>query len=652
MTAGYPGRGRSSSSVPWPRWDGRYGGSLSDHHNSSEQGGSSGFRSLRRAWALVDAVPVAVFEWIDDGQTLVWNRAAERVFGWPATEVIGKPCPVFANPAGDFPQALRDQALSGVPIDGEHVTVTRADGTTVEVSMSSAVVVCEDATSVVATAVDLTDHVNASRRLRHLATHDALTDLGNRRAFEHALARIVERVRRGGHQGALLLVDVDLLKRVNDELGHLAGDALLIGVADALRMATRPRDVVARIGGDEFAVVLEDVGTRQISLIAERVREAIAALRVGPDAAAHSTASIGAMVVDGALDVLELMAAADDALYVAKRRRDSVELYLQPKAAVSSADDVNLNVTRLRRALSINAIGVQYQGVHSVEDGEVYCEEALARISSDHVSSPAAEFVSVAAGAGLIGEIDRRVANLVLDRLDEHWPGRLSLNLSAASLTATDPLASLRKRAPDGGYNERLILEARESDLLADPRRAARWAESVRELGAMVAIDDFSASSAALAAIKTLPTDVVKIDGSVISSLAAEGHPARVDELVSACRDQGVVLVAKRIQDAATLDLLPRIGITLAQGFLIDAPHPVVGLIDVLETAEEFGTVSAGLVAWEFMVPEPAVGLVWRRALNEQLLAPHDTDPETGEAMCALTANGKVRLRELRAHRH
>ena len=626
------------------------GARLSDHHMSSEQGGSADFRLLRRAWALVDAAPVAIFEWLNDGQTLVWNRAAERVFGWPASEVIGKPCPVFANLAGDFAQAFRDRALLGVPIEDEEVTVRRADGTTVEVSVSSATVVSEQVASIVATAVDVTDRARISSRLHHVATHDALTDLRNRRAFEQALERIVERVRRGGHQGALLVVDVDLLKRINDGLGHLAGDALLIGVAGALRTATRPRDVVARVGGDEFAIVLEDVRTQQISQIAERVRASVAALRVGPDGSAGSTASIGAIVIDGTLDVPELTAAADDALYVAKRRRDSVELYLEPRPSSPPADDATLIVTRLRRALSINTLAVQYQGVHSMEDGALYCEEAFARISSDGAYSPAAEFVSLAARTGVIGEIDRRVANLVLDRLDDPWPTRLSLNLSAAALTGSDPMAVLHKRAPSNGYNQRLILEARELDLLADPGHAARWARAVHELGAMVAIDDFSASSPALAAIATLPTDVVKIDGSILASPADQAEAARLRELVSACRDRGIVLVAKRIQDAAMLEMLPRIGIIFAQGFLIDAPHSVIGLVDVLETAEEFGAVSAGLVAWEYTVPEPAVRLVWRRALDEQLLSPRHTDPETGEAMCALTSKGRARLRELRVH--
>ncbi len=625
---------------------------LSDHHMSSEHGGASDFRPVHRAWALVDAAPVAIFEWLDDGQTLVWNRAAERIFGWPANEVIGKPCPVLANVDGDFAQAVRDQALSGVAIEGEEVTVKRADGTTIEVSLSTAHVVSGEVISIVATAFDITDRARISRRLHHVATHDALTDLRNRRAFEQALSRIVERVRRGGAQGALLVIDVDRLKRINDGLGHLAGDAMLIGVADALRMATRPRDVVARVGGDEFAIVLEDVGTQQISQIAERVRTSVAALRVGPDQSARSTASIGAIVIDGTLDVLELKAAADDALYVAKHRRDSVELYLEPRLAISAKADANLIVMRLRRALSINTLGVQYQGVQNVEDGAVYCEEALARISLEGAYSPAADFVSLAARTGVIGEIDRRVTNLVLDRLEESWPTRLSLNLSAASITGPDPLAVLRKRAPSSGYHERLILETREPDLLADRVRAASWADAVHELGAMVAIDDFTATKSVLSMIATLPVDLVKIDPSIVATLTEEQADAGgIHELISACRERGIAVIAKRIQDAAMLETLPRIGITLAQGFLIDAPHSVIGLVDLLETAEQFGAVSVGLVAWEFMVLEPAVSVVWRRALDEQLLGPRHTDPETGESMFALTSNGKARLRKLRAHR-
>ena len=609
-------------------------------------------RVLRRAWALVDAAPVAIVECLDDGQTLVWNRAAERIFGWSASDVLGKPCPVLMNITGGPAEGFRDRALAGQLIDGEDVTVRRADGTTVEVSLSTAPVLSEQVWSVVATAVDVTDRVRISRRLHHFATHDALTELQNRRAFEHSLEGIVARVRGGGGHGALLVIDVDLLKRINDQFGHLTGDAMLIAVADSLRMATRPRDVVARIGGDEFAIALEDVHSNQISQIAGRVRASVGALRVGPGGAACTTASIGGVVIDGSLDMLEVIGAADESLYLAKRERDSFELCLEPRIATSAGDDQSLIAPRLQRALRVNTLAVHYQGVRNTEDGALYCEEALARLSLDGAYTRAADFVPLAVGSGLIGEIDRRVANLVLDRLDDTTPTRLSLNLSAASLMDSRPLAVLRERAPSDGYNQRLILEARESDLLADPGRAASWAQSVHELGAAIAIDDFDAAKATVAEITALPADLIKFDGSIVAALADRSAVARVRDLTSACRDLGIAVVAKGVQDAATLEMLPEVGINLAQGFLIEPPHPVIGLADLLETAAEFGQVSADLVAWEFMVPETALRQVWLRALEEQfLLRSQETDPDTGEAMYVLTARGQSRLRDLRMQR-
>jgi EAL domain-containing protein (putative c-di-GMP-specific phosphodiesterase class I) len=146
-------------------------------------------------------------------------------------------------------------------------------------------------------------------------------------------------------------------------------------------------------------------------------------------------------------------------------------------------------------------LGAQFQGVRNTDDGTLYCEEALARITVNGTYARAAEFIPTAEQGGLIREIDRRMLGLVLDRLDEPSTARLSLNVSAASLGDPNTLALLRKRAPSTGYRRRLILETRESDLFADAARAERWAEGVRELGALVAIDDFTAARSALARI-------------------------------------------------------------------------------------------------------------------------------------------------------
>jgi diguanylate cyclase (GGDEF)-like protein/PAS domain S-box-containing protein len=596
---------------------------------------------------LLQAAPVAIVAWDDEGRTRVWNRGAERIFGWLASEVIGNPCPVLADLLGEAAEGLRRQWASGVPIEDEEIEVRRADGTVVEVSVSAAKVKSESVAALVV-AIDVSARRRRARRLHHLATHDPLTDLHNRRAFEHSLERVIERIQRGGPPGALLIVDVDGLKRVNDRLGHLAGDALLISVANALRAAVRPRDLLARVGGDEFAVALEEVTLAQVAQVAERIRTSTAALRIGAEGATRPTASIGGVVIDGTLDSAALTAAADDALYLAKQRRNHVELHLEPRVVSADGADEGKAVRCLRRALTLDALTAQYQGVHDLEDGTMHSEEALARIKLGAAHAGAGEFIGVAERTGLVAEVDRRVIRLVLDRLAGPPQQRLSMNLSAASLADPQVLELLRAAAPREGYEQRLILEARESDLQVRLRSESAWAEAATELGVVIAADDFGTSRSSFTALDSLPIGLAKLDRSVVASLASRSGHRRVRDLVAACRDRGTPVVAKGVEQPETLEQLRSLGIVLAQGFLLDEPHTAVSVCDLLEAVADLAPASLGLIAWEFTIPERAVAPVWRYALDNQLIRSAGVDPETQEPAYALTVEGGARLRRLR----
>jgi diguanylate cyclase (GGDEF)-like protein/PAS domain S-box-containing protein len=610
------------------------------HVSDGHRPAAVGLTSPELADELIAAAPVAMIAWDHQGRVLAWNPAAEAIFGWRAGAVIGKPCPVLATPMSEPGGSLRDYVLAGGRLEDEELPLRRADGTLVYVSLSAAPVE-GDLVAAVAVAIDITGRAQRTRLLRHFASHDPLTDLHNRRAFEQSLQRVLERVRRGGARGALLVVDVDRLKQVNDTLGHLAGDSLLVAVANVLRQEVRPGDFLARLGGDEFVIALEGVGMGEAALIAERLRASIAARRIGPDGRIASTVSIGGIAIDGGLDVTDLLAAADQALYVAKRTRDSVEISAHPNLQALERGEEDRAAKRLRLALGADALAVHYQRVLYVDDGRVHSEEAFARVQLNTVFHPAVDFVSIAEHAGLIGTVDARVLNLVLDRLLASPRARVSVNLSAASLTDPGTLELLRERAPSGGYGDRLILEVAETHLHADPAGAADWAATVHALGATIAVDDIGADPASLAVLAALPIEIVKLDPSLLLSLESQPGADRVRAIAVACARAGIDLVAKGIEDWPTLRALQDLGVELGQGYLLDEPHleptaTVDRILEAIKGSEESLGVSLDLVAWAVSAPAFAIAPAWLRARREGLIEP--VGIPTGASACGVSA--------------
>ncbi|MDQ6806937.1 MAG: EAL domain-containing protein [Actinomycetota bacterium] len=524
---------------------------------------------------LADGAPAALVRWDGSGRVLAWNRAAERLFGWPAAAVVGGGCPILANACTDSGRLVAESLLAGERFEDEEVNVRRRDGTLVDISLSTRAFWHPDSQveSVIGAAIEITERRRRVRQLRHHASHDPLTDLYNRRAFGDSLERVLERVRCGGPTGALLMLDLDLFKDVNDTLGHLAGDALLIAVANVLRGLVRPGDMIARIGGDEFAVALAGVAAGEAAVIAERLRATIAEQRIGPSGRGRSTVSIGGTVIDGTLEASDLLAVADRALYLAKRERDRFEMLTPLAASEPDPGSGDQKTEELRRAIGLGALAVHYQEVMELESHTVHSEEALARMLLDGAFRPASDFVLLAERTGLIAEIDTRIAQIVIDRLAACSEPRLSLNLSAASLEHPPLLELLREHAPTGGYASRLIAEIREPDLLADPVRATRFVEHAHSLGAAIAVDDLGVDQSTLSALKSLPIALAKLDRSLIRDLTNPRTSGRIRETARACAQAGIIVVAKGIEESATLEALIALGITHGEGYLLDQAH-------------------------------------------------------------------------------
>jgi diguanylate cyclase (GGDEF)-like protein len=411
----------------------------------------------------------------------------------------------------------------------------------------------------------------------HQSLHDALTGLPNRVLF----SRCLEEALTTGAPAAVLLLDLDRFKEVNDTLGHHNGDLLLQQVGDRLRGTLRRGDVIARLGGDEFAVLLPDIHAEQAALQAGRgIVELLEQPFVIGDMSVDVGASIGIAVAprDGS-DAVTLVQRADVAMYIAKVDQTGVETYRSDRDGYSP-ERLQL-VSELKQAVHDRQLTVHYQPQVALSTNELVGVEALVRwhhptrgdIRPD-------EFIPVAEHTGLI----RPLTLFVLDEAlaeSRQWRQaghhlRVSVNLSPRSLlqpTLADDIGALLRRydTPVG----MLRLEVTESSIMADPRRTAVILESLRDLGVTVAIDDFGTGHSSLAYIKRLPVSEIKIDKSfVLSMLTDRSDETIVSAVINLGSNLGLEVVAEGVENDATRALLEEMGCPTAQGYFFSAPMP------------------------------------------------------------------------------
>jgi diguanylate cyclase (GGDEF)-like protein/PAS domain S-box-containing protein len=508
-----------------------------------------------------------------------WNPGAERMYGWPAEEMLGRDIGTVLTPeAREELDTLLDAALAGARTAEVETSRRTRDGRTVEVAL--ALTPIRDAAGEVV-AVSLVERDIAERRrllaqLEHLASHDALTGLLNRRGLEDELDGALARADRYEEPVALVILDLDNFKDTNDTLGHSAGDALICDVADRLGRTARAADVVARLGGDEFAIVLPRADEETAELAAERFRAAIA------DATGRSlttTASVGVAVHERGASVDDLLVRADLAMYTAKAegrntvRRASTAEQTRLTALVSTE-------ARIRAALQDGGFRLALQPIVPLRGGLPLKGELLLRMHDAGRLLLPAEFLDVADRRGLMVGVDRWVIEealaLVLEgALGE--TGRVGINLSGHSVN--DPGlagfldAALARHGVDPSV---LVFEITETTAIANVARAAALAERLRGFGCRVALDDFGAGFASFAYLRHLPLDFLKIDGQFIRDLrASRTDQVLVQGMVSVAHGLGLQIVAECVEDAETLELLRGYGVDYAQGFHTGRPHLV-----------------------------------------------------------------------------
>ena len=421
----------------------------------------------------------------------------------------------------------------------------------------------------------------ASRRLRHQALHDALTGLPNRTLLQRRSARAL----RGDDPAAMLLIDLDRFKEVNDTLGHDHGDALLVEVAGRLGGALRRGDTLARLGGDEFAVLVDGAPDRAAVIeLAGRLRDVLRRPFALRGVAVELEASIGiAFYPEHGTSAGGLLQRADVAMYDAKRGGHGIATYAAERDPYSE-DRLGL-LAELRRAIEHDELVLHYQPTVSLRSGELTGVEALVRWQhpARGLLGPD-EFVPLAERTGAVADLTRWVVDRALAQhrawRDAGLEVPVAVNLAAANIvdvTLPGAIAALLER--HGVAGDRLACEISEHTVMADPVRAADVLDGLRALGVRLSLDDFGTGHSSLAYLKDLPVSELKIDRKFVNNMTEDGDDAFiVRSTIDLARNLGLAVVAEGVESAEIMRGLADLRCDTAQGFHVSRPLPAAEL--------------------------------------------------------------------------
>ena len=436
---------------------------------------------------------------------------------------------------------------------------------------------------IVATFHDVTERKDFEKQLQHQAFHDALTGLPNRTLLSDRLEHALARTRRQRNRVAVLFVDLDNFKVVNDSLGHEAGDQLLTAVAERLQGCIRAGDTVARLGGDEFVLLLEEVqGTQEVTCAAERVVEALAAPVVLAGRDVFTAGSIGIAISQGAEESADsLLRDADTAMYQAKTTGKGRFVVFDRSMSERALERLELEA-ELRRAIEQGELRLHYQPIVQLDTGQISEMEALVRWQHPTRGLvPPAKFIPIAEETGLIMPLGEwvleeacRQAMMWLEENPDDPPLIISVNLSARQLQQDDLVERVTHILAKTGIDPaRVKLEITESVMMADTQAIIPRLEALRALGVRFAVDDFGTGYSSLNYLSMLPIDTLKIDRAFVERLLKSGeHHAIVQAIIQMAKTLHLDVTSEGIETAEQLRLLQSMDCARGQGFYFARP--------------------------------------------------------------------------------
>jgi diguanylate cyclase (GGDEF)-like protein/PAS domain S-box-containing protein len=443
----------------------------------------------------------------------------------------------------------------------------------------------DKATRIAGSQTDITERAAIQEQLQHAALHDALTGLPNRLLFMELLGKVLDRFRRHPeHVFAVLFLDIDRFKVVNDSLGHQVGDELLIGVSRRLEACMRQGDAIARLGGDEFTILLNDLGNfTQASVIAERILAALHDPFPVKGRDVFVTGSIGvALSTTGYRKPEDIMRDADTAMYRAKALGKARYELFDASMHARAVERLRLE-SDLRRAVERGEFALHYQPIVALKSGEWTGFEALLRWQRPGRQMSPSEFIPIVEemglidrlGAWVIREACRQVAAWRVQFQNAPMVG-VTVNISAKQLGRADFVETVREAV--GAANLRagdLRVEITETTLMENPEGAEVVLQQLRQLGVKVYLDDFGTGFSSLSYLHRFPVDTLKIDQSFIASLSGgDTPPAIVQSIVALAKTLGTRVIAEGVETEAQLAELVKLGCLEAQGFLFARPLP------------------------------------------------------------------------------
>jgi len=553
------------------------------------------FAEKERAQVTLQSIGDAVISTDAEGRIEYINPVAEGLTAWTLAEARGQPIGAVLRLVNELTRESIENSLTGALGRSEHggsadhaVLITRA-GNEVAIQESAAPI-CDRAGQVIGAVVvfhDVTRERRLKRALSWQASHDALTGLINRREFDNRLHAALLSAQRGEGSYALLYIDLDQFKLVNDTCGHPAGDRLLRDVTGLLQIRVRSSDTIARLGGDEFGILLEGCTLEQATRIAEGVRQAIRDFRFVWGASTLSVgASIGIVPMSAdTQNVANVMSAADIACYAAKDAgRNRIHVY--------EADGVSHRhremhwVSRVTRAAEDNRLELYFQPIVPLNgDGGRPFHELTVRLRDAEGSLvPPSEFIPAAERYNVMSVIDRwvmgRAIALLTERRERGVPLPLvAVNLSGTSLNEQSFVDFVLQSVAEPAIARALCFEITETTAVTSLANARYLMSELKGRGCRFALDDFGSGVSSFVYLKTLPVDFLKIDGQFISHITQDPvNRSMVEAISKVGRALGIATVAECVESAAVLAELRRIGVDFAQGFHLAPPLPIAQL--------------------------------------------------------------------------
>ena len=523
------------------------------------------------------------------------NHAVEKMFGYVSDELVGRNVSVLMP---DSYRKEHDSYIDKYLLTGKgrlinnraEVIGMRKDGSSFPIEIALSEMFIGERRYFVAVARDVTESKRQTAALQYQALHDALTELPNRSLLSDRIRQSILLAQREHHELALLVMDLDRFKDINDTLGHQYGDKVLQEVSTRMRTALRESDTIARLGGDEFAILLPNTSVQQAKVIADKLLLIVEEPFLIGEQVLHVGGSIGiTLYPQHGENEVALLQRADVAMYVAKRGHLGSAVY-DPSVDQHSLRNLGL-LGELRGAIEHDQLLLHYQPKVNLKTGKVYGVESLVRWQHpQHGLMQPDEFVPLAEQTGLITPLSQWALKGALRTCCEYCDGQgldVAVNLSVRNLQDPRfPNKVARLVDENCGDPSRLRLEITETAIMADPGRALDVLNRLSAMGVKLSIDDFGTGYSSLAHLKQMPVDELKIDKSFVTGMLEDDSDAMiVRSIIDLAHNIGISVVAEGVETEAIYNRLKEMGCDAVQGYYMSKPVPAEELIEWAKTS-------------------------------------------------------------------